>query len=76
MLFHLPVIRGVIDRRILVNFTVDPEAGLVYLPVETPTLDEYGANRPGNNLFAESLVAVELKTGKRKWHFQPTLRNS
>jgi quinoprotein glucose dehydrogenase len=52
------------------QITVDPEAGLVYLPVETPTLDEYGGNRPGNGLFAESLVAVELKTGKRKWHFQ------
>src|SRR5262252_8772908 len=52
------------------QITVDPEAGLVYLPVETPTLDMYGGNRPGNNLFAESLVAVDLKTGKRKWHFQ------
>ena len=41
-----------------------------YLPVETPTIDEYGGNRPGNNLFAESLVAVDLKTGVRKWHFQ------
>ena len=52
------------------QITVDPEAGLVYLPVETPTIDEYGGNRPGDNLFAESLVAVDLKTGKRKWHFQ------
>jgi quinoprotein glucose dehydrogenase len=52
------------------QITVDPEAGLVYLPVETPTLDEYGGNRPGNNLFSESLVAVDLKTGTRKWHFQ------
>src|SRR6185295_8751744 len=52
------------------QITVDPEAGLVYLPVETPTIDEYGGNRPGNNLFAESLVAVDLKTGARKWHFQ------
>jgi quinoprotein glucose dehydrogenase len=43
---------------------------MVYLPVETPTIDEYGGNRPGNNLFAESLVAVDLKTGIRKWHFQ------
>ena len=45
------------------QITVDPEAGLVYLPVETPTIDDYGGNRPGNNLFAESLVAVDLKTG-------------
>jgi quinoprotein glucose dehydrogenase len=52
------------------QITVDPEAGLVYLPVESPTIDEYGGNRPGNNLYAESLVAVELKTGKKKWHFQ------
>ncbi|HKT81599.1 MAG TPA: hypothetical protein VJP86_15335, partial [Vicinamibacterales bacterium] len=50
--------------------TADPVAGLAYLPVETPTIDEYGGNRPGNNLFAESLVAVDLKTGARKWHFQ------
>jgi quinoprotein glucose dehydrogenase len=50
--------------------TADPVAGLAYLPVETPTIDEYGGNRPGNNLFAESLVAVDLKTGVRKWHFQ------
>ena len=39
-------------------------------PVETPTSDHYGGHRPGNNLFAESLVCVDLKTGKRKWHFQ------
>lgn len=49
---------------------IDEELGLVYLPVETPTSDFYGGHRPGNNLFAESLVAVDLKTGKRKWHFQ------
>ncbi|HKJ87120.1 MAG TPA: pyrroloquinoline quinone-dependent dehydrogenase, partial [Gammaproteobacteria bacterium] len=52
------------------QITVDPDAGLVYLPVETPTVDLYGGNRPGDNLFAESLVAVDLHTGKRKWHFQ------
>ena len=52
------------------QITVDEEAGLVYLPVETPSSDYYGGHRPGNNLFAESLVAVDLKTGKRKWHFQ------
>jgi glucose dehydrogenase len=48
----------------------DEELGLVYLPVETPSSDFYGGHRPGNNLFAESLVAVDVKTGKRKWHFQ------
>jgi quinoprotein glucose dehydrogenase len=52
------------------QITVDPEAGIVYLPVETPTIDEYGGNRLGDNLYAESLVAVDLKTGKKKWHFQ------
>jgi quinoprotein glucose dehydrogenase len=52
------------------QITADPELNTVYLPVETPTIDEYGGNRPGNNLFAESLVAVDLTTGKRKWHFQ------
>jgi quinoprotein glucose dehydrogenase len=52
------------------QITVDPEAGLVYLPVESPTIDTYGGNRPGNNLYAESLVCVDLKTGVKKWHFQ------
>ncbi len=50
--------------------TVDEELGLVYLPVETPTNDYYGGHRPGANLFAESLVCVDLNTGQRKWHFQ------
>jgi quinoprotein glucose dehydrogenase len=52
------------------QITVDEDLGLVYLPVETPTSDYYGGERPGDNLFAESLVCVDLKTGKRKWHFQ------
>ncbi len=52
------------------QMTVDEDLGLVYLPVETPTSDFYGGHRPGNNLFAESLVCVDLRTGKRKWHFQ------
>ncbi len=52
------------------QITVDEELGLVYLPVETPTSDYYGGHRPGNNLFAESLVCVDLRTGQRKWHFQ------
>ena len=50
--------------------TVDEELGLVYLPVESPTGDFYGGHRPGNNLFGETLVCVDLKTGERKWHFQ------
>ena len=52
------------------QITVDEELGLVYLPVETPTSDYYGGHRPGNNLFAESIVCVDVKTGQRKWHFQ------
>jgi quinoprotein glucose dehydrogenase len=52
------------------QIAVDEQAGLVYLPVETPSSDYYGGQRPGNNLFAETLVCVELKTGQRKWHFQ------
>ena len=52
------------------QITVDEELGLVYLPVETPSSDYYGGHRPGNNLFAESLVCVDLKTGQRKWHYQ------
>ena len=54
------------------QITADEQAGLVYLPVESPTQDIYGGNRPGANLYGESLVAVDLKTGQRKWHFQFT----
>jgi quinoprotein glucose dehydrogenase len=52
------------------QITVDEELGLVYLPVETPSSDLYGGHRPGNNLFGESIVCLDLKTGQRKWHFQ------
>jgi len=52
------------------QISVDEELGLAYLPVELPTGDIYGGHRPGNGLFGESLVAVDLKTGQRKWHFQ------
>jgi len=52
------------------QMTADEEAGLVYLPVEDPTSDFYGGHRPGNNLFGDSLVCVDVKTGQRKWHFQ------
>ncbi len=52
------------------QISVDEELGIAYLPVEAPTSDYYGGNRPGDNLFAESLVAVDLYTGERKWHFQ------
>jgi quinoprotein glucose dehydrogenase len=52
------------------QISVDEELGLVYLPVESPTSDYYGGHRPGNNLFGETLVCVDLKTGQRKWHYQ------
>ena len=52
------------------QISIDPELGIAYLPIESATGDYFGADRPGNNLFAESLVAVDLQTGKRKWHFQ------
>ena len=51
-------------------FSVDEELETVYLPIELSTGDYFGGHRPGNNLFTESLVAVDLHTGKRKWHFQ------
>ncbi|NOT27797.1 MAG: pyrroloquinoline quinone-dependent dehydrogenase [Acidobacteria bacterium] len=52
------------------QMSVDEQLGLVYLPVELPTHDYYGGDRPGRNLFSESIVAVEVKTGKRRWHYQ------
>jgi quinoprotein glucose dehydrogenase len=50
--------------------TADEELGYVYLPLSTPTNDYYGGHRPGDNLFAESLVCVDVETGERVWHFQ------
>src|SRR5215471_8718755 len=52
------------------QISVDEDLGLAYLPVELPTGDYYGGHRPGNGLFGESVVAVDLHTGARKWHFQ------
>lgn len=50
--------------------SVDEQRGLLYLPVSTPSNDYYGGRRPGQNLFAESLVCLDANTGERKWHFQ------
>jgi quinoprotein glucose dehydrogenase len=50
--------------------SADEELGYVYLPFGTPTNDYYGGHRPGNNVFAESLVCLDAATGKRIWHFQ------
>ncbi len=52
------------------QISVDEQLGLAYLPVELPTGDYYGGHRPGNGLYGESVVAVDLKTGQRKWHYQ------
>ena len=52
------------------QISVDEQLGMAYLPVELPTGDYYGGHRPGNGLFGESIVAVDLKTGQRKWHYQ------
>ena len=51
-------------------FSVDEELGILYLPVESPTGDQFGGQRPGNNLFSSSLVALDIRTGKRIWHQQ------
>ncbi len=53
-------------------YTADPDLGLVYIPVGEGLNDDYGGHRPGNNLFANSIVAIDVKTGKRKWHYQTT----
>jgi quinoprotein glucose dehydrogenase len=52
------------------QMSADEELGLVYVPVEDPTSDYYGGHRPGANLFSDSLVCLDLKTGRRKWHYQ------
>jgi len=52
------------------QMTVDEETNTVFLPVELPTGDYYGGHRPGTGLFGETLVALDLKTGQRKWHYQ------
>lgn len=51
-------------------FTVDPERGLVYLPVSTPNNDFYGGERRGDGLYGESIVCLDARTGEPVWHFQ------
>ena len=51
-------------------FSVDDELGYVYLPTEAATGDYYGAHRLGDNLFTQSLVCLDLRTGERVWHYQ------
>jgi quinoprotein glucose dehydrogenase len=50
--------------------SADEELGYVYLPVSTPTNDYYGGHRPGDGLFGESLVCLDVATGKKVWHYQ------
>ena len=50
--------------------TVDPELGIIYIPTGTARYDFYGGNREGANLYGNSLVALDARTGKRLWHYQ------
>ena len=52
------------------NMSADQELGYVYLPIGSPVTDYYGGHRPGDNLFANSLVCLNAETGERVWHFQ------
>lgn len=58
------------NTNVWTRMSADEELGYVYLPISTPTNDWYGGNRLGENLFAESLVCLDTKTGERIWHFQ------
>ena len=62
--------RQVGNTNVWTMMSADPDLGLAYLPISTPTSDYYGAHRKGAGLFAESLVAVDVHTGERRWHFQ------
>jgi quinoprotein glucose dehydrogenase len=53
-------------------FAVDEQLGYIYIPVEGATGDQYGGQRPGNNLFSSSILCLDIKTGKRIWHYQLT----
>jgi quinoprotein glucose dehydrogenase len=52
------------------EITIDEKRGIAYLPTGSPTYDYYGADRAGNNLFADCLIALDARTGKRLWHYQ------
>ncbi|MFL2526055.1 MAG: pyrroloquinoline quinone-dependent dehydrogenase [Candidatus Azotimanducaceae bacterium] len=58
------------NTNVWTGISADTELGYIYLPTGTPTNDWYGGHRPGDNLFAESLVCLDAKTGERVWHFQ------
>lgn len=62
-----------IDRggtNVWTTMSLDAQRGIVYLPVTSPSPDRYGGERKGQNLFGNSLVALEARTGKRLWHYQ------
>jgi outer membrane protein assembly factor BamB len=50
--------------------SADPARGLVYIPTNGATMDFYGGFRPGDNLFSTSLIALDVQTGRRRWHYQ------
>ena len=52
------------------QISADLELGIVYLPTEMPTNDYYGGHRHGDNLYSDSIVAVDMETGDRLWHYQ------
>lgn len=54
------------------GMALDEQRGIVYVPTASPSFDFYGADRPGQNLFANCLLALDARTGKRLWHFQTT----
>jgi len=58
------------NTNVWTQMSADPELGLVYLPTGTPTNDWYGGHRLGDNLFAETIIAVNGLTGERVWHYQ------
>jgi quinoprotein glucose dehydrogenase len=73
--FHTSLARNDHDRtgiNVWSIMTVDREHGLIFLPIGAPAYDFYGGDRPGENLYANSLVALNVRTGERVWHFQFT----
>ena len=62
--------KGITGVNVWSFFSLDAKRGVLYMPIGSANFDYYGADRPGSNLFANSLVAVDAETGKLKWHFQ------
>jgi quinoprotein glucose dehydrogenase len=65
-----PGMEGVGKNDAWATYSADGELGLVYIPVGMPLMDEYGGHRPGANLYGNSIVALDVKTGKKRWHYQ------